>query len=117
MQKLVDTHELERELRATLSAQREIGPNYEHQLVENFMQRVNQQGVPPSFQPQPLMPPMMPPAPAPHVTAGMRLALGIISVIFMVPLAAITTANSGLAALFVAGLVVLGINFAFNRGR
>lgn len=117
MQKLVDTHELERELRATLSAQREIGPNYDHQLVENFMQRVNQQSVPPAFQPQPLMPPM-PPAPTSHVTAGMRLALAIISVIFMVPLAAITTSSDGgLAALFVAGLVVLGINFAFNRGR
>jgi hypothetical protein len=80
------------------------------------MQRVNQQGVPPSFPTQPLMPPM-PSAPAPHVTAGMRLALAIISVIFMVPLSAITTANSGLAALFVAGLVVLGINLAFNRGH
>ena len=39
MEKLVDTHEIERELRATLSAQREIGPNYDNQLVEGFMQK------------------------------------------------------------------------------
>jgi hypothetical protein len=114
MEKLVDTHELERELRATLSAQREIGPNYDHQLVENFMQRVNQHSFTPAPQQRPLMPP---PPPTPNLTAGMRLALAIVSVIFMVPLSAITTANSGLAALFVAGLVVLGINIAFNRGH
>jgi hypothetical protein len=116
MQKIVDTHELERELRATLSAQREIGPNYDHQLVENFMQRVSQQGIPPSFQPQPMLPPI-PHTPAPNVTAGMRLALAIVSIIFMVPLSAIALSNSGLLALFVAGAVVLGINFAFNRGH
>lgn len=115
MEKLVDTHELERELRATLSAQREIGPNYDHQLVENFMQKVHQQGGSPSFPPQAPFP-LVPPSP-PNVTAGMRLALAILSLIFMIPLAAITTSNSGLAALVVAGLVVMGINFAFNRSH
>jgi hypothetical protein len=108
MEKLVDTHELERELRATLSAQREIGPNYDHHLIENFMRKVHQQPAAPALnQPQP--------APAPNAMIGPRLALGILSLIFMVPLAAITTANSGLAALVVVGLVVLGINVAFNR--
>ena len=111
MDKLINTQELERELRATLSAQREIGPNYDHHLVESFMQRVNQQGItPPIYQPVP------PPPPPPHVTAAMRLALAIVSIIFLIPLAAIAT-HSGLFALVVVGLVVLGINFAFNRGH
>ena len=108
MEKLVDTHELERELRATLSAQREIGPNYDHHLIENFMRKVHQ---------QPAVPALNQPQPLPNATIGPRLALGILSLIFMIPLAAITTSNSGLAALVVVGLVVLGINFAFNRSH
>ncbi len=108
MEKLVDTQELERELRATLSAQREIGPNYDHHLIDNFMRKVHQ---------QPAVPPFNQPQPNANATIGPRLALGIISLIFMVPLAAITTSNSGLAALVVVGLVVLGINFAFNRSH
>ena len=110
MEKLVDTQELERELRATLSAQREIGPNYDHHLIDNFMRKVQQ---------QPAIPPFTQALPTPNANAtlGPRLALAILSLIFMVPLAAITTSNSGLAALVVVGLVVLGINFAFNRSR
>ncbi len=109
MEKLVDTYELERELRATLSAQREIGPNYDQHLVQSFMQKAHQQGVPP-------LPATRPGQPTPpNSAAALRLALAIISLIFMVPLAAITTSNSGLAALFIVSLVVLGINIAFNR--
>ena len=110
MEMLVDTREVERELRATLSAQREIGPNYDHHLIENFMRKVQQQpAVPPFTQTQPL--------PNANARIGARLALGILSLIFMVPLAAITTSNSGLTALVVVGLVVLGINCAFNCSR
>ena len=108
MEKLVDTHELERELRATLSAQREIGPNYEHQLIENFMQKVTLRGP---------TPPATYAEPTPGLAVGLRMALAILSLVFMIPLAAITTANSGLLALVVVGLVVLGINVAFNRNR
>jgi hypothetical protein len=108
MEKLVDTHELERELRATLSAQREIGPNYEHQLVENFMQKVHQRG---------FVPPASHVESTPGLAVGLRMALAILSLVFMIPLAAITTANSGLLALVVVGLVVLGINIAFNRNH
>jgi len=53
----------------------------------------------------------------PSLAVGLRMALAIFSLIFMIPLAAITTANSGLLALVVVGLVVLGINIAFNRNR
>lgn len=112
MEKLVDTHEIERELRATLSAQREIGPNYDNQLIEGFMQKMNRH----AFAPMPVPSPNQMSL-TPGVAVGLRLALAILSLIFLIPLAAITTANSGLAALVVVGLVVLGINIAFNRGR
>ena len=110
MQKLVDTHEIERELRATLSAQREIGPNYDNQLIEGFMQKMNQHALAPVAAP----PPHQTPFP-PNVAAGLRLALAILSLVFLIPLSAITTVNSGLAGLVVVGAVVLGINIAFNR--
>jgi hypothetical protein len=43
MDRQVDTDELERELRATLAARREVGPNYDDHLIEAFMQKLNQQ--------------------------------------------------------------------------
>src|ERR1041385_1273405 len=43
MDRQVDTDELERELRATLAAHREVGPNYDDPLIEAFMQKLNQQ--------------------------------------------------------------------------
>lgn len=110
MEKLVDTLEIERELRATLSAQREIGPNYDNQLVEGFMQKMNRH----AFAPTPIPTPNQMTF-TPGVATGLRLALAILSLIFLIPLSAITTANSGLAGLVVVGLVVLGINIAFNR--
>jgi len=111
MEKLVDTHEQERELRATLSAQREIGPDYDHQLVQNFMQKVNQQQ---GFTPMPM--PAQDQQTLPNVAVGLRLVLAVLSLVFMIPLAAITTSNSGgLVSLFIVSVVVLGINFAFNR--
>ncbi|HEY7348473.1 MAG TPA: hypothetical protein VH599_09190 [Ktedonobacterales bacterium] len=105
MEKLVDTRELERDLRATLSAQREIGPDYDRQLIEAFMQKVNQQPFSPAAHQEP---------PLPNTAFGLRLLLAILSLVFLIPLSAITTANSGLAALIVVGFVVLGINLAFN---
>ena len=112
MEKLVDTREIERELRATLSAQREIGPDYDHQLIEGFMRKMNTHAFAPAPVPTPNQMTF-----TPGVAAGLRLALAILSLIFLIPLSAITTSNSGLAALIVVGLVVLGINIAFNRGR
>lgn len=48
MDRQVDTDEIERELRATLSARREVGPTYDDHLIEAFMQKLNQQLVAPS---------------------------------------------------------------------
>jgi hypothetical protein len=51
MDRQVDTEEIERELRATLSARREVGPTYDDHLIEAFMQKLNQQLVAPSPNP------------------------------------------------------------------
>lgn len=56
MDRQVDTDELERELRATLAARREVGPDYDDLLIEAFMQKLNQQLViASSHQPEQLM--------------------------------------------------------------
>lgn len=56
-----------------------------------------------------------------RVSAGMRLALAIVSVVMLVPLSAIILsalgAFGGLIGLAVVGAVILGINFAFNAWK
>ena len=53
-----------------------------------------------------------------RVSAGMRLALAIVSVVMLIPLSAIILsalgAFGGLLGLAIVGAVILGINFAFN---
>jgi hypothetical protein len=52
------------------------------------------------------------------VSAGMRLALAIVSVIMLVPLAGIVFGvlhEVGLIAFAIAGVILLGINFFFNN--
>jgi hypothetical protein len=105
MEKQTDTDEIERELRATLSARREVGPDYDDHLIESFMQKLNQRA-------------LAAPAPQPSTghgpTPNQRLALGIVSLVFLVPLAAVTISDGGLLAFGIICFVVLGINIAFN---
>lgn len=55
------------------------------------------------------------------VTAGMRLALAIVSICMLVPLSAITLGIlgtfSGLIGMGVIGVVILGVNAMFNSSR
>jgi multisubunit Na+/H+ antiporter MnhB subunit len=69
--------------------------------------------------PMPMPMPVQPQQGQPNVAVALRMVLAILSLIFMIPLAAITTSapDGGLAALFIVAGVVLGINFAFNRHR
>jgi hypothetical protein len=59
------------------------------------------------------------PNPISVVTAGMRLALAIVSVGALIPLAAITLAIlgpfAGLIGLGIVSVAILGINFLFNQ--
>jgi hypothetical protein len=107
MERPVDTDEIERELRATISARREVGLAYEDHLIESFLQKLNQRAM---MQP----PPVMASQPARGASSGQRLALGIVSVGGMIPLSAIALALGGFAGLVLVGVVVLGVNIAFN---
>jgi hypothetical protein len=110
MQQPTNADEIERELRATLSARQEMGSAYEDHLIEGFMQKLNQRAL---VQPTPVVVPQPPRG----ASAGQRLALAIVSVGGMIPLSAIALALGGFPAFLLAGVVVLGINLAFNAAR
>jgi hypothetical protein len=108
MERQANTDEMERELRATISARREVGPDYEDHLIEAFMQKLNQRA---------LMPPVVVQQPMRGPTSGQRLGLGIVSVACMIPLSAIALSVSGFFAFLVVAMVVLGINIVFDASR
>ena len=116
MQRPTQTDEMQRELHATLSAMREVGPAYEDHLVESFVQKFSQQLIVQMQQQQ------TPPKDTP--SAGQRLALAIVSLALLFPMSiAIISimSNSSFSVAFTVlcllSFVVLGINFIFNRSH
>lgn len=119
MQRPTQTDEMQRELHATLSAMREVGPAYEDHLVESFVQKFSQQLV---VQMQHQAPPKDRPS------AGQRLALAIVSVaillVMSIPIVAIIARNGTYTEIVATFMIlcllsfaVVGINFIFNRSH
>ena len=115
MQRPTQADEMQRELHATLSAMREVGPAYEDHLVESFVQKFSQQLIVQMQQQTP---------PKDRASAGMRLALAIVSIailmVMSIPIIAIlsnTSFSAAFAVIFLLTLAVVGINFIFNRSR
>jgi hypothetical protein len=115
MQRPTQADEMQRELHATLSAMREVGPAYEDHLVESFVQKFSQQLI---VQMQQQTPPKDSPS------AGQRLALAIVSLSLLFPMSIAiisilsnTSFSAAFAALCLLTLAVVGINFIFNRSR
>lgn len=118
MQRPTQTDEMQRELHATLSAMREVGPAYEDHLVESFVQKFSQQLIIQMQHQQPPTPPKDRPS------AGQRLALAIVSLSLLFPMSIAiisifrdTSFSAAFAVLCLLTLTVLGINFIFNRSR
>jgi len=116
-QRPTQTDDMQRELHATLSAMREVGPVYEDHLVESFVQKFSQQIIV-QLKDQA--------RPDPGPTAGQRLALAIVSLSLLlamsIPIIAILGGEGGfggvseaLIALALLCLTVLGVNYFFNR--
>ena len=120
MQRPTQADEMQRELHATLSAMREVGPAYEDHLVESFVQKFTQQVIV-QLKDQA--------KPEPGPSAGQRLALAIVSLCLLFPMSiaiiSVLANGSGfggydglVAAMIALGLLcltVLGVNFFFNR--
>lgn len=90
-------------------------PQQTNQLADAIARRLQAQA-PASLQNSPFQPQANPFV----ISAGQRLALAIVSVSMLVPLAAIALGvlqAQGLIALGVIGVVILGINYLFNAHR
>jgi len=102
------SEDIKREVQATLAARHEIGPGYDEQFLDALVEKI-------VIQTKHTAPTVV--QPSPHAAdSGQRLALAICSLVFSIPLIAIAAA-SGLIALILVCLTILGINFAFAIHR
>jgi hypothetical protein len=102
----VDRREVGRDLRAAIEARRELGPEYEEQLVEAFVEKLTRQLAVQQKERR------VRATPPPH---DQRLALAIVSLTLLIPLVAIVLGMAmGLPGLALVCLAVLGINIGFR---
>jgi hypothetical protein len=110
------------ELRASLEARRDLGPEYEGSLVEGFLEKMDQEIDKRVDDRIAARVRRESPAVRPSVDAGQRLALAIVSLVLGVP-ATIAISFSDLSGPFLGFVLVLlwvgvlGVNAAFTIGR
>ena len=96
--------DLQRELQATLAARHELGPEYDEHFINQLTERLTQQ-----------VREELARAPKPRRAAlgpEQRLPIAICSLIFGIPLVAISAATAGSVGLVVAFLALILINVA-----
>lgn len=99
--------DLKREIRATLAARRELGPDFDEHFLDRLVEQIKGETKAPV--------PMQPPGPpSPHaLSSDQKTGIAICSLIFGIPLVAISLSSS-FAAFALVVLMILGINFAVN---
>ncbi|MGW7521187.1 hypothetical protein ACWGJ2_36985 [Streptomyces sp. NPDC054796] len=116
--------ELKRELDASLQTRKELGPEYEDELVDSFLEKIEQRldGVVDKRVRRQLAEQQMVvargsarPAPGaqPHTYPdglGARVGLAVASLVLAIPLSAIAVVNGGLPGLLVCWAGVVGVN-------
>ncbi|MEV7968627.1 hypothetical protein AB0O34_21955 [Sphaerisporangium sp. NPDC088356] len=122
------------ELRATVGARRDLGPDYEHALIESFLEKIDStidarvraevaaqngyQGYP---DPHGYAPPhgAPPGRPKPHKQGDGTIPIALGSLGIGVPLTAIAATQAGPAGLFLAwtGIILVNMAAAFGRRR
>lgn len=102
--------DIKREIQATLAARRELGPDFDDHFLDRLVEQIKGESKAPV--------PAQPPGPPAHnaLSADQRTAVAICSLLFGIPIVAITGAY-GLAYLVFAMLMILGVNFAVNWRR
>ncbi|GIM98508.1 hypothetical protein [Planomonospora venezuelensis] len=107
------------ELRATVEARRELGPEFEDSLVESFLEKVDLEIDRRVDRRVEARARSLAPQVRPSVAAGQRLALSIVSLGLGVP-ATIGLAASEIQALLPVLLIlwvgIVGVNFIFSKG-
>ncbi len=103
---MAEQHIVAREdARATLTARRELGSDFDDALVESFAQRVEERLK------------ARPPERRTTDERGMVLALAIVSLGCGIPISAIAVTQAGLPGLIVAWVGIVLVNVVFARSR
>ncbi|MFB9252583.1 hypothetical protein ACFFWE_30505 [Sphaerisporangium melleum] len=113
------------ELRATIEARRDLGPDYEQALVESFLDKIDsaiearvraEVAAQNGYQVQPGTPGASPPRGRPKQTdSTIPIALGSLGI--GIPLTAIAAGEAGPAGLFLAWTGIILVNVAAALGR
>ena len=106
------------ELRATLAARHELGPEYDTALVESLAERV-EQVVQARVAAQQVAPPAPAQGPSSALSPGMRVAVAAISLGVSIPCLAIAGDVAGVAGVAItwAGIAVVNVAAAISPGR
>jgi hypothetical protein len=108
------------ELRATLAARQELGPDYDAALVDSLAERVEQvvQARVAAQQVTAPPPPVAPVAPAPSTgqSAGERIAIALGSLVLAIPSTAIAGDAGGKFGVAVVWIGVVAVNVAMGIG-
>lgn len=117
--------EIRKELDATLQTRRDLGPEYEEELVEGFLDKV-QQRMDGTFdtrlrrqlaeQQMQVARGTQPGAGSSEGTFGERFGFAAVSLVLAIPLSAIGVVNEGLAGLLVAWGGIVGVNTVHATG-
>lgn len=119
--------ELRKELDATLQTRKDLGPEYESELVDSFMEKLDQQvdAVVDKRVRRQLAEQQMSIArgsttqqAGPIVSGlGATFGLAVLSLILAIPLSAIAAVNAGLPGLLIAWVGIVGVNVVYGFGR
>ncbi|MFB6720722.1 hypothetical protein ACFCV3_11200 [Kribbella sp. NPDC056345] len=106
------TEDVRKDLRAAVAARQELGPEYEAEIIEGFLERLDAQRRATAL-PEPVQPPAYP---SREKDPG-GLALAIVSIVAAIPITAIAADMIGPFGVVVSWAGLVGINLARSVSR
>ncbi|GAA2829307.1 hypothetical protein [Kribbella solani] len=110
------TDEVRKDLRAAVAARQELGPEYEDEIIDSFLAKLDQRDV---HRRAGLLPEAMPDRPDQPVRRPMSretdpggLALAIVSIVAAIPITAISASMMGKFGVLICWAGLVGINYA-----
>ncbi|GIH99691.1 hypothetical protein [Planobispora takensis] len=106
------------ELRATVAARRDLGPEFEDSLIEGFLEKVDLEIDRRVDERIARQAGKLAPAIRPSVAAGQRLALSIVSIVLgVLSTVALTFTDRSLVVIAIIWGGIAAVNFAFSRSQ
>jgi hypothetical protein len=107
------TDDVRKDLRAAVAARQELGPEYEAELIEGFLERLDARD---AHRREAAVPEARPAHGSRETDPG-GLALAIISVVGAIPITAISAGMIGIEGVIISWCGLVGINFARTIAR